>query len=265
MCELFGLSGDHSVSFTCSLERFAAHGSVGGQNHDGWGVAAYQGRDVRIVKEPAPAAGSEWVNFVETHGVASPLVIAHIRHASVGAPGYSNTHPFSRELGGRMHVFAHNGTLPDIRHLPLPAHAHEPVGDTDSEYAFCLLLCRLSGLWVGDKRPSVGERCAVVRQFAAEMATMGPANFLYTDGELLFAHGHWRPKANDHAELPGLYFIERKELPPPDTSWLASGVRLGEAVEPVAIVASVPLTDEAWQPLRKGELVVLSRGRLLSF
>jgi glutamine amidotransferase len=220
---------------------------------------------VRIIKEPAPAGGSQWVNFIERHGVASPLVIAHVRHASVGSRAFSNTHPFARELGGCMHVFAHNGTLPELRQLPLQSRAYRPVGSTDSEHAFCLLLERLAPLWGDAGRPSVRERRVAVARFAADMAALGPANFLYSDGELLFAHGHRRPKADGRVEPPGLYFIERKELPPPSTSWLASGVRLGEPVEPVAIVASVPLTDEAWLPLEEGELLVLSRGRLLAF
>lgn len=265
MCELLGISADHLASFTVSLERFAAHGSAEGQNHDGWGIAAFEDQDARVVKEPGPAAGSEWVRFVETHGVTSPLVIAHIRHASSGAPAYANTHPFCREMGGQMHVFAHNGSFPEIARLPLPAHGHRPIGQTDSEYAFCMLLGRLAELWDGDERPSVAERRLVVARFAADMAALGPANFLYSDGDLLFAHGHRRPQIDGRVEPPGLHFIERKDLPPPDASWLASGARISHGVEPVAIIASVPLTDEEWQPLREGELLVLSRGRLLGY
>jgi predicted glutamine amidotransferase len=52
-----------------------------------------------------------------------------------------NCQPFVRELGGRVHVFAHNGDL-DIGALraKLPLGGFRPVGDTDSEYAFCALL-----------------------------------------------------------------------------------------------------------------------------
>ena len=265
MCELLGISADHLVSFSCSLDRFASHGSAKGENHDGWGIAAYEEHDARIIKAPGSAAESEWVRFVETHGFTSPLVIAHIRHASAGPPSYSNTHPFYRELGGRMHVFAHNGTLPGVTSLALEAHGYQPIGQTDSEHAFCMLLDRLAGLWQGDRQPSIAERHAVVARFAAEMSSLGPANFLYSDGDLLFAHGHRRPQADGRIEPPGLHFIERKDIPPAEVSWLASGARISHGPEPVAIVASVPLTDEPWQPLREGELLVLSRGRLLDY
>jgi glutamine amidotransferase len=263
MCELLGLSADHSVGFSGSLARLAAHGSPTGRNHDGWGVAAYEGADVRIVKEAAPAADSAWVRFVETHGVASPLVIAHIRHASEGAPRYANTHPFARELGGRMHVFAHNGTLRGIRDTPLASGGPQPLGETDSEYAFCLLLARMHALGTGGRHPTIAERRATVTEFAAGLRPLGPANFLYADGELLFAHGDRRQGDDGRTSAPGLHFIERPELPT-DPSWLVSGVRLGSRLEPAAIVASVPLTEEPWHPVREGELMVLSRGRLLA-
>ncbi len=158
MCELFGLSSGRPVSFTCSLRRFAAHGSREGPNHDGWGIAAYEGREARIIKEPAAAAQSEWERFVEKHGVTSPLVIAHIRHASVGSNSFANTHPFERELGGVRHVFAHNGNVVDIRREPPTLGGFHPIGDTDSEYAFCVLLNRLTGAWRGPEPPSAATR-----------------------------------------------------------------------------------------------------------
>ena len=55
---------------------------------------------------------------------------------------------FIGELGGQMHLFAHNGGLDGIwAQLSLPADGYAPVGDTDSEYAFCVLLARLAPLW----------------------------------------------------------------------------------------------------------------------
>lgn len=262
MCELLGLSAEQKVSFTCSLNRFAAHGSSTGRNHDGWGVSAYEGSDTRMVKEPTAAASSEWVRFIENHGVTSSIVIAHIRHASRGQPSYANTHPFCRELGGRVHTFAHNGTLPGVDRLALPADGFHPIGETDSEHAFCALLARLRQYWTGPRSPDPDTRRAVVADFAAEIAELGPANFLYSDGELLFAHGHRRQQEDGRVGPPGLHLIQREEIPA-DDSWLASGVDLGEHRDPVVLVASVPLTEEAWRPMAEGELAVVANGRLL--
>lgn len=263
MCELLGLSAGQSVSFTCSLDRFAAHGSAAGSNHDGWGIAAYEDRDARVVKEPGPAADSEWVRFIERHGVVSPLVIAHIRRASRGGPSYANTHPFCRELGGRIHTFAHNGTLHDVSRLRRPGPRFRPIGLTDSEDAFCALLERLADAWKGSTVPSAASRLAIVDAFAAELRELGPANFLYSDGELLFAHAHRRAQPDGTIAAPGLHMVQREDVRD-DCTWLAAGVDVSATPDPVTIVASVPITDEPWRPLGEGELLVISKGQVLT-
>jgi glutamine amidotransferase len=262
-CELLGLSAGQSVSFTCSLERFAAHGNAEGSNHDGWGIAAYEGDDARIVKEPAPAADSAWVQFIERHGVESDLVVAHIRHASRGRRRYANTHPFCRELGGRIHTFAHNGTLHDIGRVRRSKRRFRPVGDTDSEEAFCSLLDRLAEVWAGDAVPSLRARRELVGEFAGELRALGPANFLYSDGEVLFAHAHKRKQPDGTIAAPGLHLIAREDVYD-DRNWLAAGVNVSTTPDPVTIVASVPLSKERWRPLRPGELLVISKGRVLT-
>lgn len=102
-----------------------------------------------------------------------------------------NTKPFARELGGRLHVFAHNGNLPGINDSALlTTGPYRPVGQTDSELAFCALLARLNGLWTGDAPPSLDARASLLAAFAADLRPLGPANFLYADGDALFAHGN---------------------------------------------------------------------------
>jgi predicted glutamine amidotransferase len=67
--------------------------------------------------------------------------VAHVRNRTVGTPALENTHPFKRVLWGRDWVFAHSGTLPKVKGKPL--REFTPVGDTDSEHAFCWLLAEL--------------------------------------------------------------------------------------------------------------------------
>jgi hypothetical protein len=145
MCELLALSSSRPVNLTFSLETLAARWGAAGSAHDGWGVAFYQGTDVALFREPAAAADSALVRFLETEGPATHLAISHIRHATQGGESLANTQPFVRELGGRAHVFAHNGDLPGIYSCDaLALGSHRPVGQTDSERAFCVLLERLS-------------------------------------------------------------------------------------------------------------------------
>ncbi len=141
MCELLALSSSQPARLTFSLHTLAARGGLTGRSHDGWGVAFYQERDVALFREPAAAADSGLVHYLESQGPATGLAISHIRHATRGEVSLANTQPFARELGGRTPVFAHNGALPGIGgSAVLTIGAHRPVGQTDSEHAFCALL-----------------------------------------------------------------------------------------------------------------------------
>jgi putative membrane protein len=85
-----------------------------------------------------------------------------------------------------------------------------------------------------------------VAQFAAALRALGPANFLYSDGDALFIHGHRRRHlAGAPAVPPGLHLLCRRCAPG----------------QQVVLAASVALTSEpGWQPLAEGELVVAQRG-----
>jgi glutamine amidotransferase len=73
---------------------------------------------------------------VQDYPIKSCSVIAHIRQANRGIVALENTHPFTRELWGRNWTYAHNGQL---RYKSGDGNFH-PVGETDSEKAFCWLL-----------------------------------------------------------------------------------------------------------------------------
>lgn len=265
MCELLALSSSRPAHLTFLLQTLAARGGATGSAHDGWGVAFYQGQDVALFREPSAAADSALVGFLESLGPATDLAISHIRHATQGTVSLANTQPFVRELGGRTHVFAHNGDLPGIyRSEVLTLGSHRPVGQTDSEHAFCALLARLSLLWKTGSLPPVDTRLSLVAAFAADLRVLGPANFLYADGDALFAHGHRRMQRNTRrAEPPGLWMRQRHcppDDPAPDQS---GGVSIAQAEQAVVWIASVPLTEDAWRPLADGEVLAVRDGEVL--
>lgn len=258
MCELFGLCSRRPSTISFSLERLSRHGGVVGPHRDGWGVGLYEGPDLNLIREPNAAAESALIRFIERHSPPSTLVLSHIRKASRGALALRNTQPFCRELGGRMHGFAHNGDLPgvetDARFTP---RHHRPVGETDSEYAFCALLARLEPLW-GQASPALNDRIRVIAEFAAQLRELGPANFLYADGEYLFAHSDRRYQADHSVRPPGLHRLIRAGA---EGTLSGGGVKVGGAPQEVVLLASVPLTDELWEPLGRGALVATTAGR----
>lgn len=265
MCELLALSSSSPARLTFSLQTLAARGGASGSSHDGWGVAFYQGTDVALFREPAAAADSALVRFLETEGPATHLAISHIRHATQGGVSLANTQPFVRELGGRAHVFAHNGDLPGIyRSDALALGSHRPVGQTDSEHAFCALLERLNEPWKASTPPTVETRLSLLTAFAADLRALGPANFIYADGDAVFAHGHRRlQRTSKRAEPPGLWIRQRHCAPADPAPDDHGGASIAQEERSVVWIASVPLTDDDWRPLAEGEVVAVRGGEVL--
>ena len=263
MCELLGLSSNAPATVNVSLPKLAEHGRASGTYNDGWGVGYYEGADVRLMKDSAAVGDSEWIQFIASHNLRSQLVIAHTRKATRGMRSYSNAQPFVRELAGRAHLFAHNGDLPGIfQSSAFQADRFNPIGETDSELAFCALLDRMAAIWtVRGAVPTLRERFLVVSSFASQLRALGPANFLYCDGGLLFAHGHRRMHAETgKIEAPGLMLLQR-HCQSGEQGIVADGLSIRSDDQLVTLFASVALTSEPWEPLAEGELVVVSHGQ----
>jgi glutamine amidotransferase len=260
MCELLAISSRFPVTVDLSLEAFSRHGGLSGPHKDGWGIAYYEAGDVRLIKDTIAASQSPWVRFVEERRLHSTLVISHIRRATIGGVELRNTQPFVRELGGRVHAFAHNGHTPGLTSQERFSLRHyRPVGDTDSEHAFCALLGRLQELWLSaGGAPPLTERATIVEAFAADLRSLGPANFLYTDSDALFVHSH-RRRYDDAIRPPGLHMLAR-ECGRGNETFATSGLTVEAENHSVVLFASVPLTDEPWFPLGEGTLVVVKDG-----
>jgi len=262
VCELFAMSSRYPTSVGFSLETLARRGGHDGPHKDGWGVAYFEDNDVFLLRESSPAAESGLVRFMEKNGPPSNLVVSHIRLATQGEPALRNTQPFQRELGGRAHVFAHNGDLPGIREAcALTSGRFTPVGDTDSEVAFCCLLEQLEAVWgpSSKKPPSVESRMETVAGFAAKLRALGSFNFIYSDGDALFVHAHRRKHDDGDTRPPGLHLLAR-ESNEQAVDLSESGIMMAPTAQELALVASVPLTDEPWEPIDEGEVIVLRHG-----
>lgn len=260
MCELFGISSKQPTTVQTSLAEFARRGGGTGPHADGWGIAFFHDGDVQLIREPQPSANSAHLRFIHEQHLPSPLVISHIRRATQGHVCLRNTQPFSRELGGRPHIFAHNGDLGAIRQrADLGSNHYRTIGDTDSEYAFCYLLSLLQPLWQHAAAPGFEQRLAVFSDFAARMAVLGEANFLYSDGDYLFVHAHRRRQDNGEICSPGLHLLAGNH----GEHTALAGVTL-ELGQEVALLASVPLSKDGWQPLPEHLVIAIREGKILA-
>lgn len=264
MCELLGLSSSVPVFVKYSLHEFSKHGGMIYHNKSGWGIAYHEGKDAVLFKEPTPASDSPLVRFIESHPLKTTCAIAHVRYATAGSPKYANTHPFIRELGGQRHVFAHNGELKQIwQQVSLVKNGFHPVGETDSEYAFCLLLNRLQALWRTSSEPPVlTKRMDIIAKTAADLRLLGTANFLYSDGDVLFVHAHRRRwEEGGHVSEPKPPGLSLLEVDVAELETLGLDVKGLQPETVIALVASVPLTSKGWMPLPEGVVLALSAGK----
>lgn len=265
MCELFAMSSRERSSVNYSLNEFAKHGGLTYSNRSGWGIAYFHDRDAFLVKEAEPAHDSPWVKFIAEQDLESQFVIAHVRLATVGEPKLHNTHPFRRALGGHVHVFAHNGTLHGLHDAFSDVDLkREPVGDTDSELAFCLLLERMAGIWrKRDDVPDVTERLALFAEFASQMRGYGSSNFLYADGDALFVHADKRvyEEGDSYSDPrpPGLS-VRNCVACQIGPEFACDGLKVGMADQRTMLFASVPLDEVGWEPLPEGTALAVRHG-----
>jgi len=256
MCRLYALRANEPTRVECGLVRsqnnlmLQSEGDAEGLTHGhGWGVADYRDHLPMIEKQAWAAYHGE--HFAKSAArIYAHTVVAHVRRATIGAPGMENTHPFSF---GRF-SFAHNGTVPNfaqIRPLILertdPLHRAEIRGQTDSEHMFYYLLTR----WSRGPQTSLLETLREgLEQIIAWCVAIDPErriglNVVLSDGEQLVGSRLNRT----------LWFLERDEIidcaicgrphvhHTPKTAY--------RAVE----VASEPLTpDEPWKGVPNGSV-----------
>ena len=251
MCQLLGMNCNTPTDICFSFTGFQARGGLTDKHRDGWGIAFFEQRGVRLFLEAQATVDSPVAELVRNYPIRSLNVIAHIRKATRGRIALENTHPFQRELWGRYWIFAHNGNLRGFD--PAFDGSFTPVGDTDSERAFCWMLQRLRQRFDGAP-PGDAELFEALRGLAGEIGAFGEFNFLLSDGVTLYAHC-----ASRLAYLIRMAPFGEAHLSDQDLS-----VDFSELTRPsdrVAVIATIPLTDnESWIQLSRGTLTAFRDG-----
>lgn len=252
MCQLLGMNCNTPTDITFSFTGFAQRGGNTDHHSDGWGIAFFEEHGVRHFVDHLPAASSPIASLIRNYPIKSSHVIAHIRKATQGQVNLSNCHPFMRELWGRYWVFAHNGDLKNF--TPHLHGSFRPVGNTDSEQAFCWLMQELAKSHA--HLPSVAELTLTLKELAPQLAQHGTFNFLLSNGEALWAHASTQ-----------LHYIERQhpfiELHLTDENTRMNFSHHTTQQDKVAIIATAPLTsNETWTAFKAGELRVFKNGQV---
>jgi predicted glutamine amidotransferase len=247
MCQLLGMNANTPTDLVFSFTGFATRAE---EHKDGFGIAFFESAGVRLMVDAQSARQSPIAEMVRRYPIRSESIVAHIRKATQGQVTLANTHPFVRELWGRYWVFAHNGDLQGFE--PRLHGAFRPVGETDSERAFCWLMQELAKAHASV--PTIGELTATLRELAAVPAAHGSFNFILSNGAALWAHCSTRL----HHVIRQHPFA-RASLQDDDVT--VDFAEHTSASDRVAVIVTEPLTtDEAWQAFAPGELRAFAGG-----
>eukprot|EP00667_Euglena_gracilis_P016487 EG_transcript_17247 len=272
MCQLLGMNCNTPTDFCFSFTGFAERAGVTDVHADGFGIAFYEDRGVRCFLDVLPASRSPIANLVKTYPIKTLNMVAHIRLATYGEVLLRNVHPFCRELWGRHWTFAHNGDLgpTTLARLRQSTWApYRPVGETDSEAAFCFILNQLAAQFPGPEPPAPPAVYDALRALFHALAAEDGCilNFLLCDSDHLFV-GCWPGTRPGSAVYNGLHYLVRQD--PFRRAHLSDcdyNVDFSQEANPndrVSVIATQPLTvDEEWTEMRRGDLFLFHHGRPL--
>jgi predicted glutamine amidotransferase len=252
MCQLLGMNANTPTDVTFSFSGFAQRGGATDHHSDGWGIAFYEGQGVRHFVDHQSASTSPVAQLIRRYPIRSQNVIAHIRKATQGEVRLENCHPFVRELWGHYWVFAHNGHL--VNFSPRLHGSFKPVGQTDSERAFCWLMQELAKSHAS--LPSVAELSLSLREWLPQIARFGPFNCLLSNGQALWAYAS-----------TNLYYVLRQH-PFSRATLSDEDLSMNFAdhtcqTDRVVVVVTQPLTsDEVWVRCEPGQLYTFEAGVL---
>jgi predicted glutamine amidotransferase len=217
MCRVLGCVASEPVSIRHELMDAGNPLIRQSEEHDsGWGMAVYD----RAEGAPPhcrrfPVAAHRDAAFEDATRARGRIFNAHLRRATMGGLARENTHPFCLDT----YSFGHNGTVlryPRLLDDGVPA----PQGETDSEHLFNLLMSHYDrGAPVASLRRAIAT--------AVERSPFSGLNFLFSDGERLFAY------------RLGIFELH----------WLARPGQL--------LVASEKVTDEPWHSVQQDVLLTL--------
>lgn len=251
MCQLLAMNCNVPTDIVFSFTGFAHRAGHTDTHHDGWGIAFFEGVGVRHFVDHQAAITSPIAELIKHYPIKSTNVVAHIRKATQGQVALENCHPFVRELWGRYWVFAHNGDLKEF-HPPLDG-PFRPVGNTDSEYAFCFLLQELRTQF-GDEPPALPALRAALGKLVRTVAGHGTFNMMLSDGHALFAHCSTKLS----------YVVRQFPFITASLSDEDLSVDFSQVTTPndrVAIIVTEPLTtNEQWTEFSSGEMKVFIDG-----
>lgn len=250
MCRLYGFCATEPTKVECTLVHAQnallaqSESDTSGKSHsEGWGIATFADGEPRVERQAWAAYHGEHFQRAAAN-VYAKTVLAHVRRATVGEPSLLNTHPFA----SGPWAFAHNGTVPLFKNIQselltriTPKYQKNIQGETDSEHVFAYIRTLMDNAEYQSVSSLLRHIAKTIENLVLEQdptAKLG-LNMILTNGENIW--GTRLGRTLFYIVRPGIYDCQICGFPhihhSPEKEYWA------------AVVASEPLTDEAWQEM----------------
>lgn len=264
MCQLLGMNSKKIADISFSFKGFRLRGGVTDDHTDGFGVAYFEPTGLRLYCDDRAAMESPIAELVSQTKVKATNTIIHLRKSEDSL--LSNAHPFTREIWGESWVFSHNGkmtiqdTLDDDPIYQGTSRYYCPVGDTDSEFAFCYLLNQLKERF--EEKPDAETLYQFLTTQCRFLANYGLFNCLLSNGEWLLGYATTLLfYVTRQAPFGSATLIDNADSTEKTTIDFAA---VNDSDDVITIMATTPLTsDEEWQQLAIDECVIFAEGNII--
>lgn len=270
MCQLLGMNANTPTDICFDFAGFRRRGAQIDDHKDGFGLAFFE-RDkskdtktekysLRTFHDYQPSVSSPLANFLEKTPIHAQNMICHIRQASDGSERLINNHPFVRELWGESWVFAHNGQMANpfltlLKPLKKSEILYQPIGDTDSEQAFCYLMNRVRAKFA--KKPSQKRLFKLLAGLCDELSKVGIFNLLLSNGEWQLVYANTLMFYVKHSRKSGKATLV-------DMKKTVNFAKTMKTRQKSIVFATSPLTNnENWQQLAVGECLICQNGKIV--
>ena len=256
MCQLLGFNSKNAADISFSFTGFRRRGGITDDHIDGFGIAYFEPTGLRFYCDDRAAVDSPVAELVSNAKIKATNTIVHLRKSDDSL--LSNAHPFIREIWGESWVFSHNGKM-TIKQAtdsdPIrqgTTRYYCPVGDTDSEFAFCYLLNQLKERF--EYKPDDETLYAFLTEQCRFLAGYGLFNCLLSNGDWLLSYA------------TTLLFYITRQAPFGSATLIDDDVtidfeQVNSADDVMTIIATTPLTsDENWQQLAVNECIIFAKG-----
>jgi transglutaminase-like putative cysteine protease/predicted glutamine amidotransferase len=234
-----------------------------GRYVSGSGIAWYPSDDnaATIIKDPKSFADLGRPKMIDdSASFRSTIFMMHLNGASWN-PIPQDTEPYCKTVGKRDWLWMHQGSL-DIQKLRKKNNQsknfYEPVGNTDSELAFCIILNRIMRLKL-KKLSEIGwDR---IHDWFKELNELGSANFFLTDGKTLIVYRGLSGDDNIYKQRikPPYEYIN---LSAPEAGFELDFRNEDDNLRTIYAFSTQAVSKSGFVEMKKGQMVIVKNGAI---